>query len=70
MDGGRSTSSRSQLIQPSVWPVLVVVDHLLGQDLSEVPAAEDQHPVEALTTNLWVPKTSSKGLTLPVRIRG
>ena|ERR1019366_76029 len=42
---------RGQLTQGPVWPVLVVVSHVLGQDSFEMPAAEDQHPVEALTTN-------------------
>ena len=39
------------MTQGPVGPVLVAVDDVFGQDLFEVPAAEDQHPVEALTMN-------------------
>ena len=42
---------RGQLAQGPVRPVLVVVDHLLGQDPLQMPTTEDQHLVEALTTN-------------------
>ena len=42
---------RGLLPQCPVWPVAVVMDHVLGQDLFQMSVAEDQHPVEALTTN-------------------
>jgi len=34
-----------------VWTVVVVVGDVLGQDSFEVPAAEEQHPIKALTAN-------------------
>ena len=42
---------RGLLPQCPVWPVAVVMDHVLGQELFQMSVAEDQHPVEALTTN-------------------
>jgi hypothetical protein len=39
---------RRFLLQALVWPVLAVVPRVLGQDLAEVPLAEDQHVVQAL----------------------
>ena len=39
------------LPQCPVWPVAVVMDHVLGQDSFQMSVAEDQHPVEALTTS-------------------
>ena len=32
-------------------PVLVVVGHVLGEDLLKMSTPEDQHPVETLATN-------------------
>ena len=42
---------RGLLSQTSVRPVLVEMDHVLGQDSFQMSTTEDQHPVEALTTN-------------------
>ena len=38
---------RRVLLQPLVWPVPVVVPCVLGQNLAEMPLAEDQHLVQA-----------------------
>jgi hypothetical protein len=46
-----SHRERGQLTQGPVRPVAVVVGHVLGQDVFEISTAEDEHPVEALTTN-------------------
>jgi hypothetical protein len=43
---------RRQLTQCPVWPVLVVVVHILGQDPFQMPPAENRHPVEALPSVL------------------
>jgi len=47
----RVHGERGLLSQCPVRPMLVVVDQVLGQDPFEVPAAEDQHPVGALTSD-------------------
>jgi hypothetical protein len=39
-----------QLTQGPVRPVLVVMDHVFGQDLFQLSMTEDEHPVEALST--------------------
>jgi len=38
-----------------VWPVVVVVLGVPGQDLAEVPLAEDQHVIQALAAKCFEP---------------
>src|SRR5664280_1020193 len=49
--GGESIVNGALLTQGPVRPVAVVVSHVLLQDSFEVPAAENQHPVKALTAD-------------------
>src|SRR5664280_1287135 len=42
-------AERGQLTQGPVRPVLVVMDHVLGQDSLQMSTTEDEHPVEALS---------------------
>src|SRR5664279_3276249 len=44
-------SDRWQLFQRSMRPMRVVVVLVVGQNVSELPLAEDQHPVQALATD-------------------
>jgi hypothetical protein len=37
------------LLQALVRPVALIVPGVLGQDLAEIPLAEDQHVIQALT---------------------
>jgi hypothetical protein len=39
------------LTKRPVGPVLVVVDDVAGQDVFQMAASEDQHPVESLATH-------------------
>ena len=41
-------AQRRFLLPALVWPVVVVVLGVPGQDLAEVPLAEDQHVIQAL----------------------
>ena len=43
------------LAQRSVWPVTVVVGDVLGQDARQVPFADDEYPVGALTPHCTDP---------------
>ena len=47
----RGHRHRRHLTQRPMWPVFVVVDDVVGQDLFQMPAAQNQHPVEAFATN-------------------
>src|ERR1035438_6453627 len=46
--GRRFYIERGHLTQGPVRPVLVVMDHVFGQDLFQLSMTEDEHPVEAL----------------------
>ena len=45
---GAACLQRSLLLQALMWPISVVVPGVLGQDLTEMPLAEDRHVVQAL----------------------
>ena len=48
IDGVAGLAQRGFLLQALVRTVAVIVPGVLGQDLAEVPLAEDQHVVQAL----------------------
>lgn len=48
--GGRRFRQWWSLCEGAVWPVLVVMRHVLAQNRAEVAAAEDEEPVEAAFT--------------------
>jgi hypothetical protein len=52
VDGLAGLPLRGLLLQGLVWPMTVAVPGVLGQDLAEVPLAEDQHMVQALAAQL------------------
>ena len=57
-----------------VRTVRVVVKGVATKDALEMPFVHNQEVIQALRSHgahdLWVPKMPSKGITLPVRIRG
>lgn len=38
---------RRHLVERLVWPMAVVMRHVLGQDLPQMPLAEDQQVIQA-----------------------
>lgn len=48
---GSAQPERDWLIQGPVWSALTVVDHVLVEDPLKVSTADDQQPIEALSTN-------------------
>lgn len=44
-------SQRWHLVERAVWPMFVVVGHILSEQRLQLLLAEDQHPVEQLTMN-------------------
>jgi hypothetical protein len=57
-------------LDASMRALPVVVADIFTKNLFEVALVHDEQPVQALRPDLWVPNMPSKGLTLPVRIRG
>jgi len=49
VDGMAGFAQRRPLVQRLMRPVIVVVPHVLGQDIPEMPLAENQQVIRALT---------------------
>jgi hypothetical protein len=48
---GPDLADRRLLVERAVWPMRVVVGDALAQNRLELPAGDDQHPVETLAPN-------------------